>query len=96
MKFYYVYIMASKKNGTLYIGVTNDLLRRVDEHKRKVHQGFTSKYDVTRLEYYKETDDISVALTREKRMKKWKRPWKIELIESMNPEWNDLFDELIG
>ena len=96
MKLYYVYIMASKKNGTLYIGVTSDLLRRVDEHKRKVNKGFTSKYDVTRLVYYEETDDISIAMTREKQIKKWKRQWKIDLIESMNPEWNDLFNELIG
>ena len=93
MKTYYVYILASKRNGTLYIGVTSDLIRRVYEHKNDFVEGFTKKYQVHRLVYYEETNDIGIAITREKQMIKWNRRWKIELIESMNPEWKDLYDE---
>ncbi|MFQ5676480.1 MAG: GIY-YIG nuclease family protein [bacterium] len=93
---YYIYILASKRNGTLYIGVTNDLIRRVYEHKNDVVDGFTKKYQVHRLVYYEETNDVYEALQREKRMKKWKRQWKIKLIEEMNPEWRDLYDEIVG
>ena len=93
---YYIYILASKRNGTLYIGVTNDLIRRVYEHKNDLVDGFTKKYRVHRLVYYEETNDVYEAILREKRMKKWKRQWKIELIEKMNPHWRDLYDELIG
>ena len=96
MQSYYIYILASKKNGTLYIGVTNDLIRRVYEHKKDIIKGFTEKYRVHRLVYYEQTDDIQNAILREKRMKKWRRRWKIELIEKRNPEWKDLYDDLLG
>lgn len=90
---YYIYILASQKNGTLYIGVTNDLERRVLEHKRKINEGFTSKYDVTRLVYYESFQYINDAILREKRLKKWNRQWKINLIEEENMEWNDLSED---
>jgi len=92
-KSYYVYILTNKKNGTLYIGVTNDLMRRIYEHKNKILKGFTYKYNLTKLVYYAETNDISAAITEEKRMKKWYRKWKIELIEKDNPDWKDLAKE---
>jgi len=95
MKDYYVYILASKRNGTLYIGVTNDLVRRVYEYKNNLVKGFTSKYNVHRLVYYEDTNDIDVALNREKQLKKWRRKWKLELIEKMNPDWRDLYNEII-
>ena len=94
MKEYFVYILASKKNGTIYIGVTNSLIRRVYEHKNNFIDGFTSKYNVHRLVYYERFPRIQEAITREKRLKKWKRSWKIELIEQNNPDWNDLYYEL--
>ncbi len=87
---YYVYIMASKRNGTLYIGVTNDIVRRVYEHKHGLNEGFTKRYSIKNLVYYETTNDIHEAILREKRLKKWNRAWKIELIEKQNPEWNDL------
>jgi putative endonuclease len=89
MKTYYVYIMTNKSR-TLYTGVTNNLERRVYEHKNKLIAGFTSKYNITRLVYYEETNDIQVALEREKQIKGWLRSKKIVLIDSMNPEWKDL------
>ncbi|MGA2173062.1 MAG: GIY-YIG nuclease family protein [Sedimentisphaerales bacterium] len=89
---YFVYILASKRNGTLYIGVTNNLLKRVDEHKNNLIPGFTNKYGVHNLVYYERYNDIYDAIAREKRMKKWKREWKMELIEKSNPEWRDLYD----
>ncbi|MFH0796496.1 MAG: GIY-YIG nuclease family protein [Candidatus Omnitrophota bacterium] len=92
---YYVYILASKKNGTLYLGITNNLLKRVYEHKNDVVDGFTKKYHVHQLVYYEETDDVKSAITREKQIKKWKRQWKIDLIEEFNPGWKDLYDNLI-
>ncbi len=92
-KFYYVYIMASKRNGTLYIGVTNDLMRRVYEHKHNLLEGFTKKYHIHMLVYYESTVDIRSAIEREKQLKWWHRAWKIELIESVNPEWKDLYNE---
>lgn len=95
MKSYYVYILASDKNGTLYTGVTNDIVRRVYEHKEKQAEGFTKKYEVDKLVYVEETNDISVALTREKNIKKWKREWKIQLIEEHNPDWEDLYNNII-
>ena len=95
MKEYYVYILASKKNGTLYIGVTNNLLKRVYEHKNKIVGGFTQKYNVHNLVYFEVHNDIRNAITREKQMKKWKRQWKIELIEKSNPQWKDLYCEAI-
>jgi len=93
---YFVYILASKKNGTLYIGVTNDLIKRVWEHKNKFVDGFSEKYSVDKLVYYEIFEEIENAILREKRLKKWNREWKIELIESKNPGWNDLYFELIG
>lgn len=94
MNHYYVYILAKRRNGTLYIGITNDLIKRIYEHKNDIIEGFTKKYRIHSLVYYEETGDINSALTREKRMKKWKRQWKIELIEKDNPEWKDLYPSL--
>jgi putative endonuclease len=88
---YYVYILASRIGGTLYIGVTNDLVRRVYEHKSKSVPGFTKKYDVARLVYYEVFDNIEAAIGREKQLKKWNRAWKIRLIEEKNPNWDDLY-----
>ena len=96
MKQYYVYLLASKRNGTLYIGVTNDLVRRVWEHKNNIIKGFTQKYSVHNLVYYEIIADIDSAIMREKQMKKWRRQWKIELIEKNNPDWKDLYSGLIG
>jgi len=87
-------MMASKKNGTLYIGVTNDPARRVWEHKHNVIQGFIQKYNIHKLVWFEETSDITAAIVREKQMKKWRRQWKIDLIEKINPEWVDLYDEI--
>lgn len=92
MREYYVYIMASYR-GTLYTGVTNDLTRRVYEHRQKLVDGFTSKYNVSKLVYYEETDDVSVAIDREKEIKGWRRSKKVALIESMNPYWIDLAED---
>ena len=89
-KTYFVYILASKRNGTLYIGVTNNLEKRVYEHKNNYGSKFTSKYGVNRLVYCEQTNDINSAILREKRLKKWNRSWKLKLIESSNPNWNDL------
>ena len=90
---YCVYIMASKRNGTLYIGVTNNLLKRVHEHRNDIVDGFTKKYHVHGLVYYEKYRNIADAITREKRMKKWKR--KIELIEKNNPQWRDLYSDIM-
>ena len=87
---YYVYILTNKKNGTLYIGVTNDLERRLREHKNKVNEGFTKKYGLDRLVYFEKFQFIKEAIQREKNMKKWKRHWKIKRIQEENPEWKDL------
>ena len=94
-KKYYVYILASKKNGTLYIGVTSDLVKRVYEHKNNLVDGFTKSYSVHLLVYFEQTNDIESAISREKQLKKWNRKWKLELIEKDNPQWNDLYNELI-
>ena len=94
MESYFVYILASKRNGTLYIGVTNDLVRRVYQHKQNIIEGFTKKYNVHNLVYYESCPDVKAAITREKQLKKWKRRWKIELIEKGNPEWRDLYSDL--
>lgn len=92
--FSYVYIIANKKRGTLYVGVTSDLIRRVWEHKTKIVPSFSAKYNLTKLVYYEQFEDISEAICREKKLKKWLRNWKIELIENFNPEWKDLYDEI--
>lgn len=94
MKTYYIYILTNQKHGVLYIGVTNDLKRRVYEHKNKLNEGFTKKYNTTRLVYMEETNSINDALQREKQLKKWNRAWKIKLIDEYNPEWLDLYDDL--
>ncbi len=96
MSQYYIYILASKKNGTLYIGVTNNLLRRVQEHKNKIAEGFTKKYNINILVYFETTESVTSAIQREKQLKKWNRAWKIQLIESSNPDWVDLFPGLCG
>ncbi|MGA7675242.1 MAG: GIY-YIG nuclease family protein [Rhizomicrobium sp.] len=93
-KTYYVYILASKRNGTLYIGVTNDLARRVWEHREGLIPGFTKKYAVKMLVYYESFDDINAAIHRETRLKKYKREWKINLIQQNNVEWRDLTETL--
>ncbi|XLQ20465.1 MAG: GIY-YIG nuclease family protein [Candidatus Moraniibacteriota bacterium] len=94
MKQYCVYILASKKNGILYIGVTSNLQKRVWEHKNNVVDGFTKKYFVHRLVYFAQTTDVNSALLREKQLKKWKREWKVNLIEKENPYWKDLYETL--
>lgn len=87
---YFVYILANKRNGTLYIGVTNDISNRVFQHKVKLNHGFTNLYNTTRLVYFEKFDDPDSAIHREKRLKKWNRTWKLELIEKENPHWKDL------
>ncbi len=96
MKNFCVYIMASGICGTLYIGVTSDLPKRVSEHKNKTFKSFTEKYDVDKLVYYEPFDDAENAIKREKRLKKWNREWKLDLIQKHNPEWRDLFEEICG
>ncbi|MBM4162575.1 MAG: GIY-YIG nuclease family protein [Ignavibacteria bacterium] len=93
LRFFYVYILASARNGTLYIGVTNDLVRRVFEHKNGLIAGFTKKYGVHILVYYEVFGDVYSAIQRENRLKKWKRIWKLELIERHNPKWIGLYGE---
>ena len=95
-KLYYVYILASAKNGTLYIGVTNNLIRRLCEHREGLVAGFTKKYGVKMLVHYEVFDDIGAAIQRETRLKKWKRRWKLGLVEETNPGWRDLFSDLTG
>ncbi len=87
---YYVYILASQKNGTLYIGITNNIQRRIYEHKNNLIDGFTKKYKVHNLVYYEQTDSVESAIIREKQLKNWKREWKIKLIEESNINWVDL------
>jgi putative endonuclease len=91
---YYVYVMSSKKNGTLYTGVTNNLLKRVYEHKQGVVQGFTKRHEIKTLVWFEQTESIEAAINREKQLKNWNRAWKIHLIEKENPEWKDLYEEL--
>ena len=90
----YVYILASKRNGTLYIGITSDLIKRVWEHKNKIISGFTAKQGVDKLVYYEQHNDIMEAIRKEKALKKWLRKWKLALIEKTNPNWIDLYDSL--
>jgi putative endonuclease len=94
-KRFFIHILASAKHGTLYVGVTSDLIRRVYEHKTKVVPGFTKRYDVTKLVYFEIFDDALSAIEREKQLKKWRRDWKIRLIEESNPGWADLYEGLV-
>jgi putative endonuclease len=94
-KSYYVYILASKRNGTLYIGITSNLIKRVWEHKEKNIKGFTKKYNVSKLVYFEQCNDPENAIKREKRLKRYNRKWKLELIEKENPNWRDLYYDLI-
>lgn len=95
MKEGYVYILASQKNGTIYIGVTSDLCKRIYEHKTGVSPGFTSRYNVKTLVYYECVPSIISAIAREKQLKRWKREWKLALIEKSNPHWEDLYAEIL-
>ena len=92
---YYVYILASKERGTLYVGVTNDLMRRVYEHKEGLAEGFSKRHSVNRLVYFETHESIEAAILQEKRLKRWRRDWKIELIERDNPHWVDLYKTLM-
>lgn len=92
---YWVYILSSHRNGTLYIGVTNNLIRRVWEHKHKLVEGFTNKYEVHHLVYYELHENAEAAITREKQIKKWKRLWKLNIIEEKNPTWKDLYNDIL-
>lgn len=93
---YYVYILASKRNGTLYVGMTTNLQNRLYEHKNKIVPGFSQKYNIDKLVYFEITTDVKSAIAREKQFKKWNRAWKLELIEKYNPEWNDLAEDWIS
>lgn len=92
---YFVYILASKPRGTLYVGVTNNLIRRIFEHKNKLIEGFTEQYDVNLLVWYESSESIESAIAYEKKLKRWRREWKIEMIEKQNPEWVDLYQQII-
>ena len=92
---YYVYIVSNKKYGTLYIGVTNNLVRRINEHREHELEGFTDKCYLHKLVYYEVTENVESAISREKRLKNWKRQWKVELIDKFNPEWRDLYQEIL-
>ena len=94
-QYYYVYIMASDRNGTLYVGMTNNIARRAHEHKTHAVPGFTKKYNVDKLVYYERFTDVNQAIEQEKRLKRYHRNWKKDLIEQYNPDWNDLYDELL-
>ena len=94
MKTYWVYIITNKKHGTLYIGVTSNLIKRIYEHKLKLVEGFSSKYKLSKLVYFEETSDAIAALNREKQLKKWNRVWKIALIEGVNKNWIDLYSSI--
>ncbi|PZP54881.1 MAG: GIY-YIG nuclease [Micavibrio aeruginosavorus] len=94
MSNHYVYILANKKNGTIYVGVTTDLPKRISQHKSKLIEGFTKKYNIDQLVYYEHYEDYELAAKREANIKKWKRAWKLELIEKENSGWNDLYESL--
>ena len=91
----YVYILASKRNGTLYVGVTSDLVQRIWEHKNDLVDGFTKRYGVHKFVWYEEYEDIEDAIQREKNIKRWRREWKLDLIEQMNPSWRDLYEDFV-
>ena len=93
---FFVYIMASKRNGTLYVGMTNDLVRRVYEHKSDLVAGFTKRHRVHQLVYFEQYDQPQIAIEREKQIKGWKRQWKMRLIETTNPQWDDLYEDIAG
>jgi putative endonuclease len=91
----YLYILASRRNGTLYVGVTSDLVKRIGEHRQKLVEGFTKKYEVTDLVYYEAFEEIRDAIVRERQVKEWKRKWKTDLIQSVNPYWRDLYEDIL-
>jgi putative endonuclease len=93
-KSYYVYLLASGRYGTLYTGVTSDLIKRAWQHRETLAEGFTKRYDVKRLMWYEVHNDVNAAITREKQIKKWNRAWKIELIQEKNPQWRDLYEDI--
>jgi putative endonuclease len=93
---FYVYLLATRRDGPLYVGITNDLMRRVSEHKNKTFKGFTARYNVDRLVYFETIEQPDAAILREKQLKRWRREWKVQLIEKDNPEWDDLFERLLG
>ncbi len=95
-KNYYVYILSSQKNSALYIGVTSDLIKRIWQHRQKLVKGFTEKYNINKLVYFEQFRDPENAIRREKRLKKYNRKWKIELIEKSNPDWKDLYEDIIS
>jgi putative endonuclease len=95
-KQFYVYIMASQRNGTLYAGVTSNLIQRIWQHKQEMTEGFTAKYHVKKLVYFEVHDTAVSAIIREKQIKKWRRAWKLELIEASNSDWDDLYDSVIS
>ncbi len=95
MKIYWVYILTSKRNGTLYVGFTSDLSRRIYEYKEKLIEGFTKKYNITQLVYAEEFQNINDAIHKEKCIKKWNRSWKLKLIEEQNPDWKDLYEYIL-
>lgn len=91
-----VYLLASQRNGTLYIGVTSNLVKRIWEHQNNAVEGFTKRYDVHTLVYYEQHATMEAAITREKQLKKWNRAWKLRLVEERNPDWRDLWPEIVG
>ena len=95
-KYYYVYVLANKPRGTTYVGVTSNLVQRVWQHKQEPVDGFTKRYGLKSLVWYEQHEDVQQAILREKQIKNWNRIWKIELIESGNPEWNDIYETIIG
>ncbi len=95
-KEFYVYIQASDRNGTLYVGVTSNLVQRAWQHKEKLVDGFTKTYEVEKLVWFEKHENAESAITREKRIKKWNREWKVRLIEETNPYWNDLYSSIVG
>jgi putative endonuclease len=92
----YVYLLASRRNGTLYIGVTSDLTRRVWQHRTEAVDGFSARYGTKMLVYFEVYEDIETAIAREKALKKWRRQWKLELIEKNNPDWRDFYPDIVG